>query len=82
MTNFAIFPRDTAGATTQYITSADSADEAFAEFSKIVGDDAAREDFAIVEMTADEAAQIEQWVEDGEPADTAPEWLDEAIRRA
>lgn len=82
MTHFAIFPRDTAGATVQHIVDSSDADAAFFEFTQIVGDDATREDFAIIEMTEGGAAQLEQWVENGEPADEAPEWLDEAIRRA
>ena len=82
MAHFAIFQRDTAGAMIQHLTDASDADAAFAEFAQIVGDDAVRKDFAIVEMTKVEAAEIERWLEDGQPASKAPEWLDEAIRRA
>ena len=82
MTHYAIFPRDTAGAMLQHITQASDEDAAFEDFTDIVGAHADRHAFAIIEITPDQRAEIEEWHDNGAPADEAPEWLDEAIHRA
>lgn len=82
MTNFAIFPRDTAGAMLQHITDAQDATSAFEEFSQIIGNHVERDGYAVIEVTNTQRVEIEDWHDAGAPADEAPDWLDDAIRRA
>jgi len=81
MPHYIIFPKDTAGAMLQHSTEAATPEAALADFSSLVGDISA-ENFAVVEVTADQRAAVEAWHDDGAPAYDAPTWLDEAIRSA
>lgn len=82
MPHYVIFPRDTAGAMLQHIGEFSSADDAFKDFESIIGDELDQDDYAVVEVSAEQAAEVEDWDSDGAPAHDAPAWLDRAIYTA
>ena len=81
MTHYIIFPANTAGALLQHSGEFRDAGAAFAEFVSLAGD-ASITDFAVVEVTAEQRREVEDWSAGGSPAWDAPEWLDNAILKA
>ena len=81
MAHYIIFPRDTAGAMLHHSGEFESKEAALEDFSSIVGD-IDPEQWSVADVTKDQCEEVEAWSEKGAPAWDAPEWLDEAIRRA
>jgi hypothetical protein len=81
MPKFIIFPSKTPGAMLAHAGEFSSAKEAFADFTRIVGDHAERGAYAVVAVTDAELDQVEEWALRGAPAYDAPAWLDDAISR-